>query len=232
MLFAATIVLAAIGAHGGGAGSVEPPKPPIAVLGIFNLACHARQVPEAKAPAGLQPDVLLAAATRNKPFATSPADAYRMFDDILVSYGLTSPLRDLPRGPERSAMARIAYLVMNDYVVAAQMAYGAAQRSGALAGRLAYITGNMVNTATEPYAGDPELAGIARKIAAADAALQPVSAAPRNFARWAVRGYAFGDVVAIDASLAGFCMSEPSAGDVEALLKAVEIARLERPAPR
>ncbi|ABM39232.1 hypothetical protein [Polaromonas naphthalenivorans] len=81
---------------------------------------------------------------------------------------------------------------------------------------------------TQPYDEDPELAAIEAKTVKADSILDKMTPKPKAFARWVVLGYAWDDAIAIDASLIGYCMSEPSSQDQKLLEAAVGVARLVR----
>lgn len=206
--------------------------------------CAKRDVPTARSPGavGLDPEILLMTATKGKRFPYEATASLGWLDTMLISYGNTVPLTTLT-GPARVAALRVALLVRNDYTIAAQMAYGLSSRIAAIPEPQATYVGNLVMNLTEPAHDMPEIDVSNALIERANqilvgASVNPtagkaitrssagaVSAAMLPYARWAVRGYAYDDDVAIDAALAGVCMSSPTAADLRTLEAAIKVAR-------
>lgn len=193
-----------------------------------SLGCGGRTVPGAVEGGKLNADALIDAAIRGKTFVYSEGAAVVATEAMLVQYyGMRQSLRSLPEESDRKAVARIAHLIQNNNVVAAQMALGSLM--------VGHPTANVprplytyVNNATEPYHGDDELNGLAQQIASATAMTDDMSSKPKAFARWIVRAAAFEDAIAHDAAMSGFCMSSPTATDHKQLKAAFDVAKLDR----
>lgn len=208
----------------------KPPvaKPPAAYK--LNLSCDKRgaNVAEAK-KAKVTGEALLIAGIKGKPFALSEDAAYSTMDQVLTShYNLREPLATIKDERARRAIGLVAQLLMNDYVIAAQMAFGAVLQAAPVKPTTLQMIRNMVFTAIEPYAGDEELTRIAEDITKADQILMSMNLQPRQFARWVARAAAFEDAIAMDAAMTGFCAVNPTSKDFEVLKKAVDVTKLKR----
>lgn len=194
--------------------------PPLTAGG---LRCDQRVVAGGRTSDGaVVASALLESAMRGKKFTMSAQASLLAFDQRLVRYGLQTPLAALSPGAEREAVTRVAQLVENGYVVAAQMALGAARRSGVLSPHIQMIVGNMVGTATEASEADPDLAKIGSMLVQAKESVAAMPELQRGFATWSVQGYAFDDPIAVDAALAGFCLTDPAPSAVQQLVEATQ----------
>ena len=197
----------------------------------FDLDCGRRGGDFRTEKGALDPGKLLAYGMQGKPFdKASQSASLGTLDEWLTSrYNLRKPLSIMEAGRGRDAATIIAYLLMNDYVIAAQMAHGAAAKSGAIDAERLGAIGRLVNTATQADEDDEELLDIDSKLKQAKAIIDSMPAALRAPATWMTRGYAFDDNVAIDTSMAAFCASRPTVADIQKLREAVLKARLFRP---
>jgi hypothetical protein len=135
-------------------------------------------------------------------------------DTMLTSkYGLRQPLATLTDLKAIHDMSMTAQLVMSGYVIAAQMMMGVMQKENRVPAETLRISGNLIYLLYEPINDDDELQSFDRAVRAADAGLSGMSSKALVFAKWAVRGYAYGDPVAVDAALAGYCMATPTKQD-------------------
>lgn len=177
----------------------------------------------------LDPDFLLDAAMKGKSFALTPGASIVSLESNLVQfYGLNQSLRSIPSDEGRQAIERVATLIENNYVIAAKMALGASAMRNQIPQPILTFTGRYVGTMTEPYHENAELMDLQRKGIEGQRLIAKMSPKPLAFARWAVFGYTWDDLVAIDASLNGFCASNPSAADLKMLEQAVAVVRLDR----
>jgi hypothetical protein len=196
----------------------------------FDLDCAGRQGNFVDAKGNPDPGALLAYGMKGKSFDTPPEDALATLDGWLTSrYGLRKPLTIMPEGQGRAAARLVAYLEINNYVIAAQMAGGAAAKTRAIDPERMHALAHFVSVAVSPDDEDPELSEIAGKLERAGRLLQRMPTRLRAAGTWIARGYAFDDNVAIDASMAAFCMAHPSPAEVLQLREVVLAARLFRP---
>ncbi len=128
------------------------------------------------------------------------------------------------------AAMRLASLADNDYTIAAQMAYGVHMRQGILPEPHATFIGRFIMTLTESSHHAMENTNtnhlIDQSFAILDAS-KNMSAAVKAYGRWAVRGFAYDDMVAVDTALAGVCMSAPTAKDLEDLRKSIKVSQFD-----
>lgn len=193
-----------------------------------SLSCAGRVVPGALADGKLNADALIEAAMRGKTFVYGENAAVVATEAMLVQYyGMRQSLRSLPSEPDRKAVGRIAHLIQNNSVVAAQMALGSYVVAHP-AGDVPRPLYTYVNNATEPYHGDDELNRLAEQIKLATTMTEEMSPKPKAFARWVIRAAAFEDAVAHDAAMAGFCMSSPTLNDHNLMKSAYGVAKLDR----
>ena len=195
------------------------------------ISCQGRVMPEArkKANESLDADILLDKAMKGKKFDLNAGASLVSLETNLVQYhGLASSVRSIPDDEGRRAMGRVASLIENNYAIAAKMALGASIMRGLVPQPILKPLSSYVTTMTEPHGEAPDLMEIDRKITQAQQIIGNMSEKPRAFARWVVLGYAWDDRVAIDASLAGYCTSSPTAADHKLLETAVGVARLDR----
>lgn len=172
---------------------------------------------------------LLEQAMRGKKFDYNEAASLVGTESMLMQYyGMRMSLRSVADERMRAGVARISQLMQNDYVIAAQMALGAGSLRTQLPAAVAQPLAKYVDNATEPFHGDEELTMLSEQIQRAMVVTEGMSPRPRAFARWVMRAAAFDDAVALDAAMAGYCMSAPSAQDDKLLAQAHAIARLDR----
>lgn len=195
------------------------------------ISCKGRAMPEARKSLNepLDSDALLDAAMKGKKFDFNPGASLVSLESNLVQYyGLKESLRAIPDDEGRKAIGRVATLIENNYVIAAKMALGASALRGLIPQPFLVPLSRYVGTMTEPYHEAADLIDVQKKSIEGQKILEKMTPKPRAFARWAVFGFAWDDRVAIDASLAGYCTSSPSAADQRMLEQAVDVARLDR----
>lgn len=217
-------------AHSSHPATTKPPaKPPAGYR--LHLACDGRDAAVAQVKKdGLSGESFLRTAMRGKPFPLAPQDAYATMDQVLTThYGLRQPLAMIKDTGAREAITLVASLLLNDYVIAAQMAYGARLINAPIPDPARQGIRSMVYTAVEPYPGDEELEKIAQAIEKADKIVAGMTTHAKIYARWVVRAAAFEDAVAMDAAMTGWCSGVVTADDVAKLKQASELARLKRP---
>ena len=168
---------------------------------------------------------LLEFGERGKDLPIAREQAFQEFERNALAFGIPGRLSTLPPGPDRDALVRMGHYSQNGSAIAAQMASGLAVRTWRGDPALIQVLDEMMQRLTEPTEHEPSLRRAAEAIHRGEEALIGMSAAPRAFARWVLRGYAFSDFVAIDAALAGYCSAAPSQADNALLARAVEISR-------
>jgi hypothetical protein len=194
-----------------------------------DLSCKGRAIATAGKPAEIDPTALLDSAMKRKPFVYGEAASVAGTEAMLVQfYGMRQSLRSLPAEQDRKSVARISHLMQNDYVIAGQMALGAELMGGRIPPGILGPLARYVTNSTEPYHGDDELTSVNDQIKRATVMLGPMSEKPRAFARWAMRAAGFDDAVALDAAMAGLCLSSPSSNDMKLLGQAYQVAKLDR----
>ncbi|MDD2976221.1 hypothetical protein [Aquabacterium sp.] len=73
--------------------------------------------------------------------------------------------------------------------------------------------------------GCPEMAETISNVENAFEMISGVSPSLRGYARWAIRGFAYDDDVAIDATMTGMCQAGPSAKDKAVIEKAIKASQ-------
>jgi hypothetical protein len=203
----------------------------LACAATFTPGCEGRRPAPLAADGTLNAVLLLDEAARGRRFKIDDQESLAQFDSMLVTqYGLANPIALLADETAKGAFGRTAKFVMNNYVIAAQMAHGAALRANLISGEHAKLAGYFIYTATEPYPGDTEIAGIAERLAQARKLLGAMDPRLIGFSSWALRAFAFDDKLAADASLRGYCALMPSAADNKLLSEAINAVRLVGPA--
>ena len=171
---------------------------------------------------------LLKIGARGKVMNYTPSEALGEFDTLLTSeYGLRKPLATLTNPRQRKQMAETSQLLLSGYVVAAQMMHGVMRGERQIPDEILRISGNMIFTANEPDGADPVLGEIYNKVQLADQAIAKIGADRLPYARWIIRGYAYNDPVAVDAGIAGYCMSKPSQSETGILQRAAKAVRFD-----
>lgn len=197
-----------------------------------DLSCERHQMPQALTGQSgdkvraIDQEKLLLAAAQNKPFPKQPPSSLDWMQAGLSTHGFTGSLADL-RGPAQMASMRIASLADNDYTIASQMAYGIHVRQGLFSKSLADLMGYFIFGLTENSDQTPENNNTNAMINDAMAHLASMPPAVKGYAKWALRAYAYDDVVAIDAAMAGVCMSSASKADMVSLGKAIKFAQFD-----
>lgn len=185
------------------------------------LQCEKRIIPGISKTNRLEyAHALIINAMKDKSAFMPALYAMGQIDTLLTSsYGLRKPLASITDTRGVKAISRMSQLIMGSYVVAAQMTLGVIEKEEIIPQETLVITGNMVYTLNEPDDVDPILGEILEKVQKADLGIALISPDSLPYAKWALRGYAYNDSVAVDAAMAGFCMSNPTARDGEYLVK-------------
>jgi hypothetical protein len=192
-----------------------------------DLNCSAHQVAGAKAatPGGqLDQEKLILAAVKDKPFPKPLLQSLGWMELALRTYGFQGSLTTL-KGPSQMAAMRLASLADNDYTIAAQMAYGVHMRQGLIPASHGEAIGRFIMSLTESSDQTPENNNSNLMVEKASVLLEGSSAPVKAYGRWAIRAYAYDDMVAADAAVAGVCMSNPKSAEIEALRKAIKYAQ-------
>jgi hypothetical protein len=161
---------------------------------------------------------------KDKPFPKSPLQSLGWMDLGLKTLGFQGSLTSL-KGPSQMAAIRLASLADNDYTIAAQMAYGIHTRQGLFPASHSEAIGRFVMALTESSDQTPENNTSNMMVEKASTLLEGADSTVKAYGRWALRAYAYDDMVAVDAALAGFCMSSPKTADVQALRKGIQYAQ-------
>lgn len=193
------------------------------------IGCNGRTIPAALQDGKINPNVLLDAAMKGRTFEyTQNASVVGTEAMLIQYYGMRLSLRSIPSESDRAAVARVAHLMQNNFVIAGQMALGATTQSGTVPPMIQEPLAKYVTNATEPFHGDDELTTISENLKKANDMIAPMTEKPRVFARWVVKAAAFDDSIAYDAALSALCMSEPTAADLKVLKSAFDIAKIDR----
>ena len=169
---------------------------------------------------------LLISSARANPFAKSKKSSEDWLHKALVSHGYKGSFVQMS-GASQVAVRRIASLAHNEYIIASQMAYGIHMRQGVLDKDVAMFMGWMLLGLTEDSDQTPETNMTNGIINDSMVYIEKLSPTVKGYARWAIRAFAFDDQVAIDASMAGVCMSSPSKAELESLGKAIRNAQFD-----
>lgn len=169
---------------------------------------------------------MLDAALKSFPVSYGQAASLAGLEAMLTQYyGMRQSIRQVSDEKEYQAIARIAMLSQNNYVVASQMALGAAMASNDIGNEYLRPIYQFVAYALEPYHGNQELVDAAQSVAAASRQIEALSEKPKAFARWVIRAGAYDDPVAFRAAMTGFCSVKPSPADIRILGSAFKTAQ-------
>jgi hypothetical protein len=207
------------GTHSGPEMTTEKPTSKSGLPRAYSLACQMRT--------STDPWVLLDQASASRPMKFNEKESIAEFDARLRAHdrGMSS---EIAQGDQATRAVRlVARLYANMYVVAAQMAQGAAANQSLWPERLTRSVGDMVYVAHEPIQEGDDFSKIASLVKAADEVIVGMGKPRAAYARWVIRGYAYDDAIAIAAATAGYCASGPSADENRLLEQAVKIARLD-----
>ena len=205
----------------------QTPKIP---LRSEKFSCNGRSVPAAADASGkiIYPDLLIQEAMKGKLFKKSPERSMKEVESRVISErGMRDLFSSVKDENARKSISRISYLSMNFYSIAAQMEAGFLNSKNVVQKSVMDPLLEFVQTLTAIIDHDEAFVDLHRRNEKGQAILAPVSPQPKAFARWALWGYTWDDEVAIDASLAGFCMSSPTAADHATLERAILAARLD-----
>lgn len=196
---------------------------------IIDLDCRHHLLPKDARIQGaraLDQEKMLLAAVKGKLFPKSPLQSLGWMDMVIRAYGFNGSLSQIQEGPGQKAVLRLSTLVGNDYVVAAQMAYGIHMRQGILDASYAPYLGQMIMTLTESDPG-METLKINALIDEATTLLEGVSPAVKAYGRWALRAYAYDDMIAADVAMMGVCASSPKPDELTKLGKAIRLSQFD-----
>lgn len=186
------------------------------------IDCTKHQAPDAfKTDGKIDNEKLIVYAVKNKPFPNQPVDSLNWLMSLLKDYGYKGSISSLAKEEQLTVM-RISSLLKNNYVISAQMSYGIYKSQNILSKEISDVLGHFVSAATETSDQTPETNNTNTLIDQSMTLLKDVSPSVRGYARWAVRGYAYDDMVAVSAAMAGACMSGATKKEMSAIGKAIQ----------
>lgn len=191
------------------------------------LSCVNRINPEVVKGGSFDALALLNVAMKKEKFKLSEKESVTLSERMMVSYyALKRPLNSIKDEGSRHEAVRMAVLMQNFHPIAAQMALGVTIRQNVMPQDILNPLYLFITQATEPVMDDPELADFEARVQKATQHMAAMTPKPLAFARWVVRAVAFSDSVAFNASMMGYCMSNPAAGDHQLLRAGYKIAKL------
>lgn len=171
-----------------------------------------------------EPGTLLLSAIRGKPLYNEPVASLAWMDMHLRMYGNTKPLT-LMQGEARGHVLQLATLVHNDYIIASQMMLGLKMAQPTWPKEQGTYVARLIVGLTDTAEDVPMMAETISNVENAFEMIAGVSPSLRGYARWAIRGFAYDDDVAIDATMTGMCQAGPSAKDKAVIEKAIKASQ-------